>query len=418
MDSTKKFHNKTRHGCAHCKRRRVRCDLRLPVCSNCWKRDETCTFQFQEGALPTQHDFTSRHRSIDSRGVSIRPCIAHRAVCETPAAADVQSNSHYSKVFDVRMLRQPHNPLLGDGMSTVLMEHYVAWTSFELLLLVDLDLTWRLETIRAASAHPFLRHSLMALSGLHLCHHNIANTSVYYRAACYHNIKASSLFRETVADLRTGDWVEIGNFIINSVIFDFDVSFLSQTHDSSSPPISPRSILHVMRGPRILRQHARRLMFVEPSAKFLASRKRRHQFPPDPEIMAAIEKLELLCSENGGNAHVNLVRLSAVQGLRRWAIAVLCQPQLWDHFLSWPEAVSEEYILMLDNKDPIANLTFVYWCAIMKRAPDKYYFAGRMKIVAEMAMKNLDFHLDDYLEWPRREFETGPGFLFGWMVQS
>ncbi|KAI1355926.1 hypothetical protein F5Y01DRAFT_268072 [Xylaria sp. FL0043] len=417
MDGTKQFHHKTRHGCAQCKKRRVRCDLRPPVCSNCWKRDETCTYQLQSDDIRRELDLTSQEHNVTTGGISGIAFIVPRAICENPLnKTGAQNNSRASKSSNVPILRQPCNPTITDDLGTVLIEHYVAWTSLEVLSIIEPDPSWRLETIRAATIYPFLRHSLLALSGLHMCHKNLTNSLLYYHAACYHSIKASKLFREAVAELRTEDWIGIGNFIINSIIFNYDVSFLSQTFDSSGQPVSPGTILRVMRGPRALREHARHLMFIEPSAKLLESRIRRYQFPPDEEIIEAIDKLRGLCSENAYPTNIYSIRITALQGLKKWAMAVLCQPQSWNHFLSWPAELPEEYILILDSGDALACLIFVYWCAIMKRAPDRYYFAGRMKVTAEMAMRNISSHLDQYLEWPRKEFETGPGFLFGWMM--
>ncbi|KAF1840873.1 uncharacterized protein K460DRAFT_295041 [Cucurbitaria berberidis CBS 394.84] len=42
--ATRRAHNKSRLGCHQCKRRRIKCDGKQPICANCDKKGESCSF--------------------------------------------------------------------------------------------------------------------------------------------------------------------------------------------------------------------------------------------------------------------------------------------------------------------------------------------------------------------------------------
>src|SRR5271156_6658675 len=41
---SRRQHTKSRHGCVQCKLRRVKCCAQTPICSNCQRRGENCSF--------------------------------------------------------------------------------------------------------------------------------------------------------------------------------------------------------------------------------------------------------------------------------------------------------------------------------------------------------------------------------------
>ncbi|KAL2862535.1 Zn(II)2Cys6 transcription factor domain-containing protein [Aspergillus lucknowensis] len=50
----RKFHHKSRWGCAPCKKRRIKCDEKKPVCSNCFQRSVECSFKGLQPASKCQ----------------------------------------------------------------------------------------------------------------------------------------------------------------------------------------------------------------------------------------------------------------------------------------------------------------------------------------------------------------------------
>ncbi|CAG9971410.1 unnamed protein product [Clonostachys byssicola] len=301
-----------------------------------------------------------------------------------------------------------HDSSLEDGLSAILMDHYLVRTSLEFAPAADSDSDWYQHVAYASTLYPFLRHALLAISGLHACRTDFVNGGLYYHAACFHAVKASTLFRSTVSDLNVENWVPVAEFIITSVFFNFDVSFVSQRFGDPSTSASPASIVRILRGPKSLGSQMDPLVFSHPRADNLLKRILQHRFPPDHELIAAIGRLEGACHAKTTTSG-SLVLQNTAQSLRQWAQFVSCQPKMWVHFFSWPAGVSEEYIEMLESGCGLARVIFVYWCAVMSRAPKLYYLIGTMDTLAHLAIKDLDGEFSELLEWPLKELQTNGG---------
>ncbi|KAL7939223.1 hypothetical protein V8C35DRAFT_286065 [Trichoderma chlorosporum] len=65
---SRRVHTKSRHGCSACKARRVRCDLRLPECSHCIRRNETCSLGRDRSRRYSPGDNPARPALSDSTG--------------------------------------------------------------------------------------------------------------------------------------------------------------------------------------------------------------------------------------------------------------------------------------------------------------------------------------------------------------
>ncbi|CAI6051724.1 unnamed protein product [Clonostachys chloroleuca] len=298
-----------------------------------------------------------------------------------------------------------------DGLSAVLMDHYLVRTSVGFAPAADSDSNWNQQVAYASTLYPFLRHALLAISGLHACRTDSVNAGRYYHAACFHAVKASTLFRSTVADLNVENWVLVAEFIITSVFFNFDVSFVSQRFGDPSSSASPASIVRILRGPKSLGSQIDPLVFSHPRANNLLKRILQHRFPPDEELMTAIGRLEGACHAEATTSGSSVLQ-STAQSLRQWAQFVSCQPKMWVHFFSWSAGVFEEYIEMLESGCGLANVIIVYWCAIMLRAPKLYYLIGTMDTLARLAIKDFDGEFSKLLNWPLRELRTNGSISF------
>ncbi len=312
--------------------------------------------------------------------------------------------------------RQPRDSLLDSSRNAELMRNYVERTSLELDLVIDSDPLWRRDALQASVDFPFLRHALMALSGLHIFHMNPPNPQSYYYSACRHSVRASELFRNSITNVTKHNWQPVLTFLIASVVFNLDVSFLSQRIGDTNHAISPASILLILRNPGSLSKQLASPLLSGPLTATLLRRRRRFQIPLDENVICAIERLGRFCEAELRLSPDFRVYRDAIEALRLWANAVSCHPRFWHDFVDWPVTISVEYIEILDNGDNFAAVIFVYWCAVMNRAPGRYYLAGIMKKIEKLATADLHPLWDTLLEWPRKELQSEPGLLFGWMV--
>ena len=343
-------------------------------------------------------------RRIISAGTTGFPLAPYGRIDDDVVEAVVHPPPPALFLTNPRMFRWLCDSSYDDNLSMRLMEHYVAQTSVELVPPADSDPDQRSRIIYASTLYPFLQHALLAISGLHLCRTISLNRQYYYHAACFHAVEASRLFCSGVTNINAQNWTPIAAFIINSTIFNFDISFLGQTSDNSSQSISPASIIRILRAPRALYHGFHPLIFSLPSASVLIHKLRQRRFPLDEGVMSAIDSLEVF-SATKSNAASGLVCTTTIQTLRRWASFVSCQPRMWVHFFSWPAEVSDEYVVLLESGCALASVIFVYWCAIMNRAPPMYYLTGTMNMLATLGTSNCDSEFDEVLQWPRNELE-------------
>jgi hypothetical protein len=293
------------------------------------------------------------------------------------------------------------------------MRHFVERTSFEFDLVIDSDPLWHRDAVQASCSFPFLRHALMALSGLHICHMSPPQPYGYYSLACQHSVRASELFRNGISDITEDNWQPILTFLSASVAFNLDVSFLAHTVRNSNHSITPASMLLILRKPGLLStRHISRLVS-GPLAATLLRRRNLFRVPVNEDVMHAIQSLAGFCNAELCFSPNTQVYSDAVKSLETWADMVSCQPRSWQGLVGWSVAISDEYINLLQHGDEFAVVLFVYWCAVMNRAPDKYYLVGIMKKAEEIATAELDPSWSSLLEWPRKELQARPGILLG-----
>ncbi|KAH8831782.1 hypothetical protein DL96DRAFT_847949 [Flagelloscypha sp. PMI_526] len=157
----KQIHIKGKGGCKTCKKRRVKCDQSsFPSCLNCTKRGVQCDWP-----PPIQARTVAKRTDPHVNGPTIQPIFT-------------QGLSHY----DLELLH-----------------HFTTMTAVSLLDVHNIESPPVLDIYqrhgpRLALAHPFLMHSLLALSALHLHwltrQSEPSTTSPYYILSCYHRTNA------------------------------------------------------------------------------------------------------------------------------------------------------------------------------------------------------------------------------------
>ena len=297
------------------------------------------------------------------------------------------------------------------------MRNFVERTSLEFDLVIDSHPLWRRDAVQASEQFPFLRHSLMALSGLHICHMStLGPHDYYYHLACQHSVRASQLFRNEISNVTNLNWRAILTFLISTVVFNLDVSFLALAMGDSDRSITPASMVSVLRAPGLLSKQNIAQLVSGPLAETLLRRRNRFVIPVDERVLYAIQRLAAFCeTEMRFESNIPIYK-HAVHSLEEWAFKISCQPRSWQDLVGWPIAVSDEYLDILRGGDELARVIFVYWCAVIHRAPERYYLVEVMNMAEQIATAGLDPGWDHLLDWPRKELQAGRGVLFGWMV--
>ncbi|KAF2637021.1 hypothetical protein P280DRAFT_509992 [Massarina eburnea CBS 473.64] len=225
---TRRSHNKTRLGCANCKKRRIKCDCTHPVCDNCKKRGQECSFLLlapssrlsttlqpapsttPTGASPTSSELTlTSATSDDSQNEDIE--IIHR----TPPSA-----SKFSRPSSTIALAGLGFPLtippyfryddvwkdarekLSPGLQGLLY-HYEYTTSLTLAPNDPAKSAWRSGIPELASRHQFLVHHIITVASLHLgrLHGRGTERSTMTNVAASQMNKALALYRPALENV-------------------------------------------------------------------------------------------------------------------------------------------------------------------------------------------------------------------------
>ncbi|KAH8699186.1 hypothetical protein BGW36DRAFT_460960 [Talaromyces proteolyticus] len=145
---SRRFHSKSRHGCIACKKRKVKCDIERPVCSNCARRKEECVY----------------HLGDD-------PASPHASRVPPAQAETVASNVNSSGSSALRVRRQENVPHLSHEADLSFLERFVSEVSRTLSGSPESQQTWALEIGRRPSFQPsasYLSHIIIAVSTLHI----------------------------------------------------------------------------------------------------------------------------------------------------------------------------------------------------------------------------------------------------------
>lgn len=243
----------------------------------------------------------------------------------------------------------------------------------------------------------FLEHNLLAIGSLYAHVRSSVPTPELYIAALTHHTEASRLFRRSVKRINEQNWVAAMGFAISVVIFHLNVA---QKHGPDSIletvfVLRNSALISQMLAPWYNRSRIRMLveshMYDHDSSTWLA------------EIGHALTILETpkIAGESTGTAVS--INLDAIHALRQWIDQMDGYPRAWTHFLWWPANVSMEYLKLLASGDSGALMVFIHWCAIMARAPKRWFLDGWASRVAASAFQCLGpgWHDDARLVWPR-----------------
>merc|ERR1711939_429982 len=183
MPASRRFHSKSRTGCARCKTRRVKCDEKKPTCSNCVRQGAECVYS---NASPT-------------------------------ASATDKPETPYQPLNGEGVQNQY------DGFDLLLMNHFSSSTALELFPSEGARHVWQHILPQEASRSPLLMHGILALAGLDVACGDAASpmASQARTRALHHQQRGLALFQATLQDPAKADIYATFAFSIMLVILAF-----------------------------------------------------------------------------------------------------------------------------------------------------------------------------------------------------
>ncbi|KUJ11394.1 uncharacterized protein LY89DRAFT_243869 [Mollisia scopiformis] len=386
--STQRRHPKTRAGCVPCKQRRIKCDETTPSCRHCQRRKLTCSFL---------------------RYVPLKP----RPHSPSPTSP-------------------PNNALLGlplqfKILDLELLHFYTTTTSLELL---GPHMTgtpiWRTSVVTISFAFPFLLHGLFSLSALHLVYlYSNTNPDLaqkYNNIATLHHLKCIADYRLEIQNLRPENsdaccacasllavhaWYRRGSRGADLFFADEGLSWYKLHRGGAE--ILQSAISWVQKG--ALSSMIRPLMVLESMFPVPSTSLVLVDIGDDIDKLNAISScwgffeekdtldstLQTLRFAFNLTSHLSSKSGTELKGSISSCIATL----------SWMTLVPLRFCEMVEEKCPQALILVAVYCILLKRIEGFWWIEGKAESLLEAVEGELGDGWQAWLEWPRREVETG-----------
>ncbi|KAL4756468.1 Zn(II)2Cys6 transcription factor [Aspergillus foveolatus] len=185
----RRFHQKSRNGCQQCKRRKVKCDEKKPVCDKCRRYGVDCSFA-PANRIRIEEAVVSSRRSISSD--------RNTTSC---------SSSRPSRRGSPRWIpvENPHTPLSAGFELAIadleLLHHYTTSTAYTFSLHPALQTLWRVEVPRIGFTAPYTLRAILAISALHLAVLRPGKRELYIAQASEHHDAALRLATPAIPNI-------------------------------------------------------------------------------------------------------------------------------------------------------------------------------------------------------------------------
>lgn len=256
----------------------------------------------------------------------------------------------------------------------------------------------------------FVQHGILAISTLHDDAYRLDSRSPISKAALFHQLEASRLFRHTISAVTEDNWPSILVFVVALIVFHFSIT-------SKAPEGCILETMLLLRNSAPLGLEIGTWLNRSGLKALLSAKQAEYKtLLGQDDVKAPLEAIRALenstiLSYNTGVA--SIAYQQAISALKRWLYWIEGRPLAWIHFIWWPAAITSEYMTLLAENEDGALLIFVHWCAIMKNAPQRWYLQGWAQTVGASAVHRIcspECHIS--LKWAI----TTLGIDFSWMA--
>ncbi|CAI6341413.1 unnamed protein product [Periconia digitata] len=390
----RKCHVKSRNGCVQCKRRRVKCDVKQPICSSCSRRGEDCQYPDMFGNSYYQSLQASWPQMLSARPANILHPTSHTEfeileqvdgqLTAIQPAAGPKPDYTGLKIMSIGIIRLVMERANMPPGETVL------WANSMAEICVEKD---------------YIMHTVMSLAcGLQDV---LSRPDKMVGDKAYeHNIKASSLFRQQTEVIDSSNWLPPIMFHVLTVVFRLYSQAFCAPEDFS--------LVDTLRlfksGMAIVRQTTGFVM-KSPFWEFIVARtglQTKLNTDNEPFLYESLGFLESVLSGEEENpfateeqqyqARVHRQGLGALYG---WIEHCDALPRSWPHYCGWPSLLSDEFLDLVEQKNEFALLLVIHWCGLLYRSnkPGVKAWAYRAGHDALSGIQHPEWW-SDALDWP------------------
>ncbi|OAL43113.1 hypothetical protein IQ07DRAFT_637272 [Pyrenochaeta sp. DS3sAY3a] len=390
------YHHKSRNGCAQCKRRRVKCSMQAPTCANCLRRNELCEYpgvldesvssvsrplEPRDGLTNSQRGDRDFHSDLD---MHLRELQASIASTQGALSSEGEAKNKIDGSTDI------HMSLL---IRSVLNRAWFGPVEAAL---------WSNALAKKADKYPYLQHCIFSLACLRrdMFDEPVKGASV---AAYQHQLIASRLFRQDAPEVTSENWIAVVAFHVSMLVFQF-----ATQSDCTDADFNLVNTMRVLRSSDVLEAEAKPFFQESKLWELIVSRETPETYEFDSTLRTNLQALAGVIAESvdatsndaDDDERAEINRQACCE-LRNWVLSCNAHPKRWDVYCHWPGRVTPEFFDLLDDKDDLALLLVIHWCAVLYRSPKPSVtkWANR---AARFAMDSLQDRSkwENLLVWP------------------
>ncbi|CAO2647185.1 Nn.00g081070.m01.CDS01 [Neocucurbitaria sp. VM-36] len=380
--------------------------MKNPACANCIRRNEVCEYP------------SIIHASNASviRPLQFQDGITNAPLCELDAIL-----SDLGTFVDERLPWIQPNPRshISDMANREDVDSHISLLFKSVLnrswLTPAETALWTNALVKSAAEHPYLQHCMFSLAYLRrdLLDQPLEGTSI---SAYQHQLIASTLFRQGAPVVDAENWIAIVTFHVFMLVFQFATQSICSDSDFNLV-----ETLRVLRSSNTIEEEANPFFEKSKFWELIMKRTTPKSCEVDFSLSANLQALAGIIADSLEH-HANdpddeeqaEINRQAYTELREWISSCDAHPRRWNQYCLWPGRVTPEFLDLLADKDDVALLLVIHWCAVLYRSPKPSVckWAHRAAYFAIHSLSDRS-RWDSLLIWPLQTFcepRIDPGF--------
>ncbi|VUC31225.1 unnamed protein product [Clonostachys rosea] len=282
-----------------------------------------------------------------------------------------------------------------------LMHHYTSSAYLTLPRANDIRPVWQIDVSRLAMSNKFLMHQLLATSAHHLAYLNPSPDSPYTLYASIHQNKALFGLQSTLTQITNENCHAVFAASVFLCICGF-ASYSSQSVGDGRPAYENLlDVLLLIRGKSFILDSFQEKLHHGPLGMLFH---KSYQNPAAPPILATfisqLRYLGSLIAEGDPNSTVCREAVNSTIGWTERVIESTHWPDL-RFTLSWPICLSEGFVDLLKQSDPMALALLAHYSVILQHTGNMHwYLNGWGERVIKDIGDSMDADWRETISWP------------------
>ncbi|CAI7622353.1 unnamed protein product [Penicillium palitans] len=410
---SRKSHHKSRSGCGNCKRRRIKCDERKPACSKCIHHAIDCDF-LSTGATPSASPSSAPSPSNPSKAqFRFKPSKYQSEKCKSKdetgeASPQTVSTEVQSKDSNSSALSQSQDTI---SFADLRLFHHFVTETYRTLVdeATDRNQVWRTHIPQWGFSTPSIFHLMLALAALHLAYLHPEQRDRYVLQADDHFTFG---IRSVSAILSSLNSENCQSIYMSTVLICF-VYFAHGPKPGEYLVFSETGKaewLVLMRGVRSILFSSHDKIFtgvleiqtdpaIQGVSPLLQDELDKHQ--------SHIKALQRFLETQAGGNSTSQIYIDALENLfemfeeaYRYLSAGKDGVNLMAPLFGWIYRRPDEFICLLEEKEPFALVILAYWCILLRFMRSSWLMIAWDRHVIAGIRQSLGTEFHQWIEWP------------------